>query len=72
MVIKMIKICENCGEKFKVGKVFQKFCSKKCGQKYRIKRRGKMDYSKGTVWILHMTENLDEDWLWVREERPTN
>ena len=29
----------------------------------------KCHWNHGTVWILHMTDNIEDEWIWTKEER---
>jgi len=47
------KTCEFCGKKFS-GSYTATLC-KDCR------------FKKGTIWTLHMTEDVEDEWLWTKE-----
>lgn len=49
------KRCEVCGKYFGLG-----YCSTIC----RACR-----FKKGEIWVLHMTENIDDEWEWTKIEK---
>lgn len=69
--------CGYCRKWFTPKRKKQKYCSEECERKRKEKyqkhkkryNRPQTDWEHGTIWTLHMTENLDEEWLWTKEVR---
>lgn len=69
--------CAYCRKWFTPKRKKQKYCSEECERKRKENyqkhkkryNRPQCDFSKGTVYTLIMTDNIEDEWIWVKEER---